>query len=91
MLFVADESCSNSEQAAAVGLWALRTVHVHTLLLRVPLSRSLQLTAMPVIPYTGLLRQTQAHDITILMMTAANILLANKQLGSGWLICKAVF
>lgn len=41
--------------AAAVGLWQLRTAHVNTQLLRVTLSRSLQLTTKIVISYTGLL------------------------------------
>lgn len=41
--------------------------------------------------HLGLWKQTQAHNVVILMLTAAKTLPASKQLGSGWVICKAVF
>lgn len=39
----------------------------------------------------GLRRQTRAHGAVILLLTAAKTLAASKRLGSGWVICKAVF
>lgn len=77
--------------AVAVGSWLLHAVRVGTQLLsHIQPQPTSDHNAGDFTPL-GLWRQTRAHVAVILMLTAAKTLPASKQLGSGWLICKAVF
>lgn len=77
--------------AVAVGLWLLHAVWVGTQLLSHVQPQPTSDHNAGDFTHSGLWRQTQAHAVVILMLTAAKTLPASKRLGSGRVICKAVF